>query len=142
MITLKPIEASDKEILLEWRNHPETWKYFFDAAPVTREDHEKWFNSSLTSDKRKIFICCNPKPVGMVRFDFTTLGTELSWIVAPESRGQGVGTSMLQVTLAQFPGTILAKIKKENIASIKIALKAGFVLDKETAECLIYKFSA
>lgn len=140
-MTLRPAQSSDKELLLEWRNHPETWKHFFDAAPVKQEDHEKWFQNSLVSDKRKIFICCNPDPIGMVRFDFTELGTELSWIVAPEARGKGFGALMLQAAVKQYPGKILAKIMKQNEASIKIALKAGFTLIKEKPDHLLYVFN-
>lgn len=65
------------------------------------------------------------EPVGTVRMD----GDELSWTVAPKSRGRGVGTRMVQAAMDLGPR--LATIKRDNISSQRIAEKAGFVLSTD-----------
>jgi predicted acetyltransferase len=56
------------------------------------------------------------------------------WTIAPEARGRGYGKKMVcqALLLPVAKGQkILAQIKKENVASQKIAESAGFVLDFE-----------
>lgn len=57
--------------------------------------------------------------------------SELSWMVAPDKRGQGLGKQMLQHFLENHPGRYQAEIKPDNIGSIRIAETCGFVLDRE-----------
>jgi len=68
---------------------------------VGREEHARWLRGILASPKRKIFIAeLNGSPVGTVRYDLDGADYELSWTVAPECRGRGVGKSIVRALMA------------------------------------------
>jgi RimJ/RimL family protein N-acetyltransferase len=50
----------------------------------------------------------------------------LSWSIAPNQRGNGYGTKILELFLKDKTGNFIAEIKPENIASIKMVQKNGF----------------
>jgi hypothetical protein len=52
----------------------------------------------------------------------------MSWTVAPEARGSGVGKWMVVELAGMLDGPILAEIKEENAASIRIAAHVGMEL--------------
>ena len=73
--------------------------------------------------------------VGVVRFDELRDGSiELSWTVAPEWRGRGIGKKMVSKALGLplvVAKQLKARIKKNNLASQKIAQAVGFHLHGE-----------
>jgi RimJ/RimL family protein N-acetyltransferase len=50
----------------------------------------------------------------------------LSWNIDPNQRGKGYGTKILEIYLQDKTGKFIAKIKPENIPSIKMIQKNGF----------------
>jgi RimJ/RimL family protein N-acetyltransferase len=65
--------------------------------------------------------------IGTVRLDFSGDRCELSWTVAPEARGRGLGSLMVAGAVPAAGGkNVVAEIKRGNSASIRIAAKAGF----------------
>ncbi|SHN72964.1 Acetyltransferase (GNAT) domain-containing protein [Desulfovibrio litoralis DSM 11393] len=67
--------------------------------------------------------------------------TKLSWNVAPTARGQGVAKKMLRAILPLLSGLIKAEIKKDNIASIKVAEATGMTLKTEQNGILFYELT-
>jgi RimJ/RimL family protein N-acetyltransferase len=121
---------NDGELLLQWRNDPETLRQSLAMIPVTLEGHLRWFTDVLRDENRSLYIAeMDGKPVGTLRVDHEKLDSkELSWTVAPEMRGKGVGGVMLLAARSMLSGELTAKIKTANAASIKIAEAAGFHL--------------
>lgn len=96
---------------------------------ISLEEHAAWLTRTLASTNRTLYIAeSNGVPVGTVRADQYDAGTELSWTVAPEHRGMGVGKQMVCLVASKLNGNIYASIKPENIASRKIAEAAGIHL--------------
>jgi RimJ/RimL family protein N-acetyltransferase len=124
MLVLRPARMEDAAILFAWRNDPQTRANSLSEDKVWWPEHVAWLRCALD----KVLIAeQDGKPVGTVRIE-----TELSWIVAPEHRGRGIGRQML----ALVAGT--ARIKRTNIASQKIAEAAGFSL-VEDGEVQLWK---
>lgn len=118
----------DAETLFRWRNDPVTRANSISQDLVPWDNHVAWLSASLKRPDRKILIA-GFIPVGTVRFDTVGDITEMSWTVAPEARGKGVG---FQMVLAASEGkSLVAKILKHNLASQKIAAKAGFSMLKD-----------
>lgn len=124
----------DADMLLRWRNDPETVRQFRVSRPVTPEEHEAWLLKRVGSTQNMIFICFeddhNP-PVGVVRLDRVENkegAYETSVIVAPEARGRGLGGKMLKLVCDDFPSaTLYTEIHHTNKASMKSFGAAGFV---------------
>ena len=128
MIVLRPATMEDAETLFRWRNDPVTRANSIIQDPVPWDNHVAWLSASLRRPDRTLLIA-GSIPVGTVRFDTVGDVTEMSWTVAPEARGKGVG---FQMVLAASEGkNLVAKIMKHNIASQKIAAKSGFSLLKD-----------
>lgn len=127
MIEFRPARFDDAETLFKWRNDPETRANSVNTDEIPWPDHAAWMERSLADQRRRIYIAeKNGSPVGTVRVDYG-LEIELSWTVAPEHRGNGIGKLLVQnAPLPEEP--IIARIKPGNIASQKIAAAAGFVL--------------
>lgn len=124
---IRPAEFSDWKLLLDWRNDPQTRQNSISSAEIVEENHKQWLQLTLESKLRKIFIYELDRPVGTLRLD--TIDTEtnvLSWTVAPDARGKGVGSDMLKAFVEQHPGEYFAEILPENKASLSMASKVGF----------------
>ncbi len=120
---------SDLEMLLEWRNDPETRANSKNSGSIPREVHEAWLRGSLGNPDRKLFVAeCSGDSIGTVRLDRREGTWELSWTVAPASRGKGFGTVMVAEATKLVSGNLVAEIKETNTASIRIAQQAGFEL--------------
>jgi RimJ/RimL family protein N-acetyltransferase len=129
-MNLRPATIEDAEMLLRWRNDPETRANSFVTAEIDLATHLNWLRQSLGMSGRRIFIGLHEGvPVGTVRTDFGNERIEISWTVAPEVRGQGLGKKMVcdAVEFLNHPPTLFARIKNGNVASEKIARAAGIV---------------
>ena len=146
---LRRATLDDAKMLFDWRNDPQTRANSISTGEVDWQGHVGWLDRSLSNPNRTIFIALNNEfPVGTIRFDSdpSKSEVELSWTVAPEARGKGYGQAMVQVgtKLPALKGQkILARIKPNNLPSIRIAEKAGFrkstVDSNEITEWLLEK---
>ncbi len=135
-LNLRPATSADAERLLAWRNDPLTRQSSINGDPISLESHLAWLAKILREDEslpmRQLFIAEESgTPVGTVRLDWASdrKSLELSWTVAPEARGRGLGQVMVQAAteLTVVHGKqLLAKVKPDNVASIKIVEKLGF----------------
>lgn len=131
-ITLREAKEEDSELLFNWRNDPVTRASSITTGEVKWEDHETWFKSALVDPKFRIFIAeLSGTPVGTVRAEDKRGATELSWTISPGHRGKGIGRAMVKKAVDFVKGVISAKIRNENVSSIKIAVYSGFVLESE-----------
>jgi RimJ/RimL family protein N-acetyltransferase len=123
-IDLRPATMVDARTLFAFRNDPDTRANSVNTAPVPWDDHLAWLEASLANPDRDLLVAeMDGAPVGTVRIDRGE-ETEISWTVAPDYRGKGVGKRM--VALACPHGPLVAKIKPTNPASQGIAAHAGF----------------
>jgi N-acetylneuraminate synthase len=143
-ITLRPATLGDRELLLAWRNDPQTRAMSLSAAEVSRTEHERWLSSSLDSPDRKLLVAeLGDKTIGTVRLDSRGhLAHEVSLTMAPEHRGKGYSVRVLRAAerFAASEGVVhlVATIKKDNAASVRAFKKAGyygFTEDAATCKC-------
>ena len=124
----RPGNKNDSETLLRWRNDPETRNNSISTDIVQAEEHRQWFEKSLNSKNRKIYIVeKSGEAVGTVRTDNDDKKVELSWTLAPEARGKGLGKEIVKEAVHRLSSSLVwAKIKTQNTASRKVAEYAGF----------------
>jgi len=129
-MNLRLSTISDAQLLLEWRNDELTRLNSFNSEIVSLKDHLNWFQKSLSSPNREIYIAeIKGFPIGTIRVDINEDSSkELSWTISPSQRGKGYGSLILNTFLSLYPSTYTAQIKEENTPSVKMVKKNGFTL--------------
>lgn len=130
-LSLRPAILEDAETLLKWRNDEATIKASHVDTKVELEQHIKWLETTLLNQNRQLYIAeKNGISIGTVRADYDNGIYELSWTVAQEARGQGIGKQMVNLLAKRIKEPIRVEIKKGNEASFKIANFLGMKLVK------------
>ena len=130
----------DADLLLAWRNDPDTRANSHTSDLVPRDAHIAWLSAALINHDRDIRIAqLDGTPVGTIRLDRTGDHYALSWAIAPGARGQGIGKIMLKFILAQLDKPAYAEIKAGNHASRRIAEQAGMTLMREENSIFYYR---
>nr|WP_246215329.1 GNAT family N-acetyltransferase [Modestobacter muralis] len=133
-----PATAADSDLLLSWRNDPETRRRSLNPAEVSPAEHGAWFDRVLADPDRELLLVRHDgDPVGTVRFDRDT-GTdrEVSITLAPQQRGRGRAATVLacgEEFLAAGPAAdcrVTARVKVDNAASGALFRRAGYSRDE------------
>ena len=125
---------------MEWRNNLATREASHNSTPISEDEHIQWLKRILANKNRKLYVAeIDGTPVGTVRVDSENLGCELSWTVSPTMRSSGIGKAMVYLLAKEIPESIRAEIKVGNIASIRIAEKAGMAFELEEQGILHYR---
>lgn len=139
-IKMRKVNRSDCMDLFNWRNDPDTRKNSVlstDAVPL--EDHKKWFASKIKDPSSRLYIGISGKDkVGLMRFDVEGDHVVVTTNINPAYRGMGIGTRIMGLTTGktyeEFRKPIIAKIKNDNIASIKMCANNGYIITKRTKD--------
>lgn len=130
---LRPATEADADLLLAWRNDPLTVSQSIDARPVAPREHRRWLARVLADPARRLYVAeVGGRPVGTVRADTGEEGAVLSWTVAPEARGKGLGGRMVRLLAGSVDGPAVALVKAGNLASRRIAESAGLRAERES----------
>lgn len=123
----------DLLLIYHWNNDPEVRKNSFNPAPIALENHSLWLQSKLKSFDCKIYIIeALEKPAAQIRFNITGNIATISYLVAPEFRGKGLGVEVIRLGIEKlkmdFPHANLVEglVQYTNKASIRVFEKAGF----------------
>ncbi len=142
-ITLRPASMDDANILLEWRNDPETRRSSHNTSEVVWEEHLAWLKKTLSNTNRRLLVAEeNGAPVGTVRADLSEGVWELSWTIAPKARRRGGAKRIVALLAQQISEPIRAEVKVGNVASARIAEHAGMVFIREVKGILHYSREA
>ena len=132
-IKMRLATISDSESLFDWRSDRLSRSMSFDDTIPTFEEHRAWFENSLSNVNRTMYVGeLGTDKIGVCRFDLNKSESlaEVSINMNPKSRGRGLGkrflTEGVECYLENNKYDLLAKVKPENIASLKIFEAAGF----------------
>jgi spore coat polysaccharide biosynthesis protein SpsF len=139
-LLLRQAQISDSRKIFDLRNHPQVRRYSHNINEIDFDVHQDWFEKALSDKSKHILIAQRESDfIGIVRFDLIGNDYLLSWSVSPEFQGRGFGKSMLCIASRTINGNFKAEIKKNNIASIKIAEFIGMKLTKQINDILYYQ---
>jgi RimJ/RimL family protein N-acetyltransferase len=134
-----PLRMDHAELLFEWQNDALSLAMSRTTTKAEWRDHLKWVENAIESDARRVDMAeLDGKLIGWARFDFGD-ETELSWYVDPNFRGAGNGRLIVSESLKAYNGPVLAIIKPENVGSIRIAQRSGFLCSKFEDGFLYFK---
>lgn len=140
-LILRPANEADARLLFDWRNDAVTRQNSLETGMVSWSEHQRWLGASLARQDRRLLIAeVDSEPVGTVRLDQGHNRCELSWTVAPGQRGRGLGKAIVAAAIALAgPGILIARIKRENAASLRIADACGFACVGSADDILTYR---
>ena len=97
LVTLRPLERNDLDLVAGWRQSPEGSSAFFSSEPVTYSGQSLWYDAYLRDKSDMMFLICDGDltPVGtisLVDVDHRNQKAEFGrlLIASPENRGKGL----------------------------------------------------
>ena len=119
--------------LFELANDPEVRKNSFNQEKIDLETHKKWFNNRVDNDDFLLLVARNGVNfIGSVRFEKDIDNKFIISIqIHKNFRGKGLGKKLLQNAIKKLFNhkenpIIIAKIKSNNLSSIKIFSDSNF----------------
>lgn len=141
-LMLRDVTDIDSELIWHWANDGETRKASYSQARISWGEHTQWFDSLQRQSNHRFYIAINGsnKPVGQIRFAIDGKDATVSFSVAPESRKMDYGKEILIKGVEKLFNEnsiqqILAYVKSENGASLRVFQKAGFRMVEEIIVC-------
>lgn len=129
---LRKTREDDLMIYFKWTNEPQTRLQSFSSKPIALKEHQNWFRNKLSSPTCHLYLLeYKGVPVGQIRFDIHKTAV-LSYSIAPEARGKGLSTYLLEKGVEQFKkdrqekGAIIGFVKEQNIPSNRAFTKLGY----------------
>lgn len=135
---VRPAGTDDEALLLAWANDPQTRANAFNPRPITADEHHRWLQRVLAHPAlHQLFILqqADGLALGQIRFDRRPAaenGTwELSYALAPTTRGQSLGARLIaegcRALLRTVPARrILARTLENNLTSRQTLGSLGF----------------
>ena len=138
-LVLRDATFDDWRLLYRWRNDIRVRTASRNPEPIDEQTHRDWLTSCLQDSQRRLLIAeLNGNPVGTIRVDFGPV-CELSWTVAPEARGKGIGGRMVCDVVKTIQSPMKAVTRNDNFASQRIAVAAGFELVYNEGEWMTFQ---
>lgn len=125
---LRPVVIDDIVLLFEWANQAEVRMNAINSAEIIWEEHQKWFEERIHSDRTKMFILeDHDKPVAQIRFDFKAGEWHIDFSVSANERGKGYGKVVVQEGLRKMKDRpVVALVKVSNAPSRAVFTSLGF----------------
>jgi UDP-2,4-diacetamido-2,4,6-trideoxy-beta-L-altropyranose hydrolase len=127
--------VEDAQRIWEIRNHPLSRKESLNTEEISLADHISWFSAKyLANSKDNCSVLeIDKKTVGYCRLDVQDSKYIVSIAIDPDHHGKGLGTFLLGESLHQLnlDKTVLATVRKDNPASLRIFEKNGFIPVKD-----------
>ena len=126
--SLRPVDTSDRDRLLAWRNSPQVAAFMYSDHLITREEHDRWFDSLADNPRRRDWIVLlDGAPVGLTSLvDIDPVqgrGTIARYLAEESARGRGVGGfAEFKIADHAFGELGLRKLWSEVLANNQAAL--------------------
>lgn len=143
-LKLRQVKSDDLEKLIEWRNHDQIRKWFFNKDIITLEKQRAWYENYLNDEKDIMFIIEEIRdirePIGacaLYDINYETGTAEFGRLMIGNFKARGKGNGLKSVNAACCFGfkrlkmeKIILEVFENNISALKIYLQAGFKIVK------------
>lgn len=133
---------SHAKIIYEINNDPMSRRLSVKVKKINYKNHLIWLNKNIKDQNKKIYLTViNNKIVGIIRTEKDKNNiSKISWAVSKNQRRKKYGKKMLKSFVNKYPKNYIAKIKKINTPSIKMANFSGFISKSKSSEYQYYIF--
>ncbi len=132
-LELRRVELGDCRLLWQWANDPNVRAASFSTDAIGWDEHVAWLSNRLAdADSRMLIALEDGSPIGQIRLDrIDDQEAEIDISVAPECRGRGYASRMLERTAwdvfrERSFFRLHGFIRPENQVSARAFEKAGF----------------
>jgi UDP-4-amino-4,6-dideoxy-N-acetyl-beta-L-altrosamine N-acetyltransferase len=136
-ITLRPIDATDKDRILSWRNAPHVAEYMYTNHEISQDEHNRWFARALVrEDSRYWIIELDGKGIGLASiYGIDSLHQRCSWafyLGDQDALGRGVG-AFVEYWVLRYVFEVLqlhklcCEVIESNLKIWQMHLRFGFV---------------
>lgn len=131
IFNLRKIELKDSSLLFGWVNDSSTRENSFNSKTIKPEEHQIYIQNMLGSQTKNQYILeIDNVPIGTIKDNILEDCIEISYALSPLARGKKLSSILMNLYLVNKTGKFLCKIKTNNIPSIKMVERCGFILDK------------
>lgn len=132
------INETDTDRLVSWRSDFQVIRYFRNPVPITREDHERWYQTVYLQDFGRFdFIIIEKQSrraigtVGINHIDLKGHSCEISYMIAePKFQREGYAVeaiaAMMDTAVKESIYHFFAEVHSQNIASQRTIEKLGY----------------
>ena len=126
-ITLKKTNISDSKKFFSIRNNPINRKNSLNTSKIKIKHHNEWFNKNY---KNKYYFTCyiGYTKIGYIRGDLSGDTIIISIALDNKKQNKNIGTQCLKLFEKKISQNciLIAKVKKQNLISIRFFEKNGF----------------
>lgn len=141
------LRSDDALDILEWRNHPDIYRFTASGSPINLESHRRWVSTRLHNlAEEPIYILENCSKLGMFRVDNKSNSLnarEISILVSPNNLGSGIGSHMMNLYFSEYVSDskykYFARIHQDNIKSQRFFEKHNFFKFNKTNQFLLFQ---
>jgi predicted acetyltransferase len=144
-IKINKATINDMLDIFELANDEVVRRNSFNQEKININDHKEWFIKKINDPNCLFLIFKNHEEqfIGSVRFDLDKNYLPNNYIISIQIsknfRGKNIANSILKQSIGEFrkvfkDSIIIAKIKNDNIASIKIFKKNNFIIISENKQ--------
>lgn len=129
------IIGDDAEKIVQWRSDPANHRNFFNARPVSIDEHLSWFVNYLNDKTRYDFMILDnaERRIGTCGLsNITTDSCEISYMIGEKTaRGKGYASEVVRalsdIAFRELSvREVIARIRPDNEASMHVVLAGGF----------------
>lgn len=136
-VTLKKASGTDLDKTYEWASDPAVRAYSFSQNKISKEEHTNWFTKKIADENCLYLIAeTDGNKIGSIRFDIKDNEAVISYLIAPDYHGKGLGQIILTNGLAYIEKEIhdnnlsikkiIGYVMEANIPSVKAFERLGF----------------
>lgn len=134
-VLLRPIGDPDTDLLVAWRNAPESRTWFRDSREITAEGHRGWLSMPQRRLELNSILEVDgvPSAFGSIyAVDRRARSAELGrFLVDPRRRGQGLGRLLCTAIVEQsfdlpYLDEVRLEVKFDNVVAIALYRSLGF----------------
>ena len=123
---VKSFRKNESLFLINLRNQKYVRFNSINSKTIPQKKHELWFKKFLKNKNNKLFLIkYYKKNVGYIRIEKKKEEYQTSWAILKKYSGKGITSRNLKKKTNKKIKYV-AKIKRDNIASIQVAKKSGF----------------